>query len=152
MTKTGRSIWLVGGLWAAVAGGCATTRGGAETRSGGHIRGTMHLAANQPQLALAGPAHLLHVDYSENANLELFSVQRRAGQADCTGPVRTRMFLHANRPNVIDVDVPADQVVCLEASAQRPGRREVAVSWHATTAPEGPRTLAAVFGLGSVQP
>jgi hypothetical protein len=151
MTKTGKGIWMVGGLWAALAGGCATTRGGAETRASGDIRGTMHLTANQPLPALAGPAHLLHVDYTENANLELFSVERRDGQADCAGPVRTRIHLHANRTNVIDADVPADQVICLSAAPQS-GRREVAVSWHATTAPEGPRTLAAAFGIGSVTP
>ena len=142
-----RNIWVVGGLWAALAGGCATTGGGATgARAGGDIRGHIRLAANQAVPALAGPAHLLHVEYSEDANLELLNVERRAGQADCTGPVRSRTRLHANRPNVIDADVPADQVVCLASSSH-----EVAVSFHATVAPEGPRTLAAAFGLAATR-
>jgi hypothetical protein len=147
---TRRSFWLVGGLWAALAsGGCATTHGGgAATHASGDIRGSIRLTANQTRPALAGPAHLLHVDYSDDANLELFSVERHAGQADCTGPVRNRIQLHANRSNVIDADVPADQVVCLASSSQK-GTRGVAVSWHATVAPEGPHTLAAAFGLAS---
>jgi len=148
---TGRNILLVGGLWAALAGGCATTRSGGAPRAGSEIRGSMRLAANQPRAAVVGPARLLHVEYGENANLELFSVERRAGQADCSGPVRTRMRLHANQPNLVDVDVPANQVVCL-AAAGGAARRKVAVSWHATVGQDGPRTLAAAFGLASVTP
>ena len=146
----GRNIWFVGGLWAALAGGCATTHGGVATRAA-DVRGSMKLSANQPRVAVSGPAHLLHVEYAEDADLELFSVERRAGQADCSGPVRARVQLHANRPNLIDADVPAGQVVCL-AAGEKPGRREVAVSWHATVGPDGPRTLAAAFGLASVRP
>jgi len=148
-----RNIWIVGGLWAALAGGCATTRGGADRPARSDIRGSVKLAANQPRLAVEGPAHLLHVEYSGDVQLELFSVDRRAGQADCSGPVHARMRLHGNRPNVIDADVPADQAVCLASLPENVGRRPVAVSWHArATVAEGPQTLAAAFGLASVTP
>jgi hypothetical protein len=143
---------MVGGLLAALAGGgCATSRGaGTPERVSNDMRGSIRLAANEARPAVAGPVHLLHVDYSDDANLELFVVESRDGQPDCTGPVHSWMRLHAHRPNVIDADVPAGQVICVESSWLK-SKREVAVSWHATKTVEGPRTLAAAFGLVSNQ-
>ena len=127
---TGTKLWLTGSLWATLAaGGCATvgTSGAAPRRH--DIRGTTHLMAAESRLAIAGPVHLLHLDYRGSDPLELLAVERREGAAPCDGPVRARTSLHANRPNVLDFDVGPQEAICLSASATL--QREVAVSWHA---------------------
>jgi hypothetical protein len=96
--------------------------------------------------ALAGPLHLLHVDYDAKGTVDLYSVARHDGtDADCGGPALGRLRLHGRRTNPIDADVGAAEVVCLVAEADEAGR-QVHVSWHATkTSTERPFTLAAAL-------
>ncbi len=96
------------------------------------LRGSVVVSGAQARSALAGPLHLLHVDYESRGTVELYSVARHDGtDADCAGPALMRLPLHGRRPNPIDADVGAGEVVCLVAEPAA-AARAVSVSWHAT--------------------
>jgi hypothetical protein len=150
-----RASWtkmaVLGGGLLSLTAGCAT--GGArrdERASERELRGSVVVSGAQARSALTGPLHLLHVDYDNRQAVELYSVARQEGSAgtdaDCaSGPALMHLSLHGRRPNPIDADVGAGEVVCLvaAASARTP---EVRVSWHATPAlPTAPLALAAAF-------
>lgn len=141
-----KKIVLGGGLLSLTAG-CAT--GGArrgERAFERELRGSVVVSGAHARSALAGPLHLLHVDYENRQAVELYSVVRHDGtDADCGGPALVRLQLHGRRPNPIDADVGAGEVVCLVGPAA-PTAREVRVSWHATAADHpAPMALAAAF-------
>jgi hypothetical protein len=147
---------MVGGGLAGLATGCAAGGQMAAQRSGERgLRGSVVVSGAQARSALAGPLHLLHLDYEARGTIELFSVARRAGtDADCAGPPLTRLRLHGRRPNPIDADVGADEIVCLiaggpGATAATEGAQRISVSWHAApVGPGAPRSLAAAFRRG----
>jgi hypothetical protein len=146
----GKAIGIVGGL-AILTAGCATagSRRGAWSGERG-LRGSVVVSGAQARSALAGPLHLLHVDYDNREAVELYSVARRPGSAgtdaDCAGPALMRLSLHGRRPNPIDADVGSGEVVCLVA-APAAAARTVSVSWHATPADRAePLALAIAFG------
>jgi hypothetical protein len=127
-----RAIGMAGGL-ASLTAGCATagTQRGARSGERG-LRGSVVVSGAQARSALAGPLHLLHVDYDSRGTVELYSVARHDGtDADCAGPALMRLSLHGRRPNPIDADVGPGEVVCLVA-APVAAARTVSVSWHAT--------------------
>ena len=148
-----RASWtkviVLGGGLASLTAGCAT--GGArrgERAFERELRGSVVVSGAHARSALAGPLHLLHVDYDNRQAVQLYSVARQAGSAgtdaDCAaGPALMRLALHGRRPNPIDADVGADEVVCFVAGSET---REVRVSWHATPAEHpAPISLAAAF-------
>jgi hypothetical protein len=153
MTRRGswtRVMGMAGGL-ASLTAGCATAGAHQGTWSGEReLRGSVVVSGAQARSALAGPLHLLHVDYDNRGAVELYSVARQPGSAgtdaDCAGPALMRLSLHGRRPNPIDADVGSGEVVCLVAEPAA-GARAVTVSWHATPSdhPE-PLALAAAFG------
>ena len=145
---------LLGGL-ASLAAGCATGRGttAIDRSSERGLRGSVVVSGAEARSALAGPLHLLHVDYETRGTVELYSVARRAGtDADCAGPALMRLSLHGRRPNPIDADIGANEVVCLVAETEteaKPATETVSVSWHGTPSdPAASRSLAAAFPLG----
>ena len=155
-TKAWSKALMVGGGLAGLATGCATGGEMAAQKSGERgLRGSVVVSGAQARSALAGPLHLLHLDYEARGTIELFSVVRRAGtDADCAGPPLMRLRLHGRRPNPIDADVGSDEVVCLIAAGAgaapaTPAVPRINVSWHATPVERGaPRSLAAAFRRG----
>jgi hypothetical protein len=148
-----KMVALGGGL-ASLTAGCAT--GGArrgERAFERELRGSVVVSGAHARSALAGPLHLLHVDYENRQAVELYNVARQPGSpgpdADCAaGPALMRLELHGRRPNPIDADVGAGEVVCL-VGAPSPTARDVRVSWHATAADHpAPTALAAAFPPG----
>jgi hypothetical protein len=150
-----RASWtkmiVAGGGLLSLTAGCATgapRRG--ERAFERELRGSVVVSGAQARSALAGPLHLLHLDYENRQAVELYSVARRPGSAgtdaDCaSGPALMRLQLHGRRPNPIDADVGAGEVVCLVAAAPA-AARSVRVSWHATAADHpAPTALAAAF-------
>ena len=114
---------MLGGGLASLTAGCATAgaRRGERAFERG-LRGSVVVSGAQARSALAGPLHLLHVDYDNRQAVELYSVARhRSGtDADCAaGPALMRLSLHGRRPNPIDADVGAGEVVCLVDRADR---------------------------------
>jgi hypothetical protein len=143
-----RAIVMGGGLVSLTAG-CATGRTPtwAVARAGEReLRGAVVVSGAQARSALAGPLHLLHVDYENRAAVELYSVARRDGtDADCAGPALMHLRLHGRRPNPIDADVGAGEVVCLVGAPNAPAA-PVRVAWHATpNAAAAPMALAVAF-------
>ena len=140
-------VMVLGGGLASLTAGCATagTRGGGGLGGRG-LRGSVVVSGTQARSALAGPLHLLHVDYESRKAVELYSVARHDGTAaDCAGPARVRLPLHGRRPNPIDAAVGAGEVVCLVAASATTGPA-VRVSWHATPADHAaPLALGAAF-------
>jgi hypothetical protein len=151
-----RASWMkmmvLGGGLASLTAGCAT----AGTRRGQSVgerelRGSVVVSGAKARSALAGPLHLLHVDYDSRGSVQLYSVARQEGSAgpdaDCdAGPALMRLSLHGRRPNPIDADVGAGEVVCLVAGGPGAASRDVRVSWHATPAEHpAPMALAAAF-------
>jgi hypothetical protein len=150
MTRQGswtRLIVMAGGL-ASLTAGCATAgaRGGVRSGERG-LRGSVVVSGAQARSALAGPLHLLHIDYDTREAVELYSVARHDGtDADCAGPALMRVQLHGRRPNPIDADVGSDEVVCL-VGAGAAAAKTIRVSWHATPSDRAePILLAAAFG------
>lgn len=145
-------VLVMGGGLAGLGGGCATAGANGVTvasRPGEReLRGSVVVSGARARSALAGPLHLLHVDYEARGTVELYSVARRDGSdADCAGPALMRLRLHGRRPNAIDADVGANEVVCLVAE-KGAAQSAVSVSFHAAPSEtERPRTLAAAFPL-----
>jgi len=142
---------VVAGWLGGLSAGCATGGQVVAHASGERgLRGSVAVSGARARSALAGPVHLLHVDFESRGPVELFSVARRTGtDADCAGPALMRLRLHARRSNPIDADVSAGEVVCLVATGDGGGAaaRPISVSWHATPIePGASRSLAAVFG------
>jgi hypothetical protein len=145
----GKVTGMAGGL-AILTGGCATagTHGGERTGER-ELRGSVVVSGAQARSALAGPLHLLHLDYDTRGAVEPYSVARQPGSAgtdaDCAGPALMHLSLHGRRTNPIDADVGSDEVVCLVASSSADART-VSVSWHATPSDHaGQFALAAAF-------
>jgi hypothetical protein len=93
------------------------------------LRGQTVLNAGSPQLVVAGPARLLHVDFESARAVSLFSVESRNGGTDAcrvgaAGAKRTA--LRARVRNALDINVAAGQTVCLVADGG-----SVEVAWHA---------------------
>jgi hypothetical protein len=148
-----RASWMkmvvLGGGLASLTAGCATggTRRG-ERAFERELRGSVVVSGAHARSALAGPLHLLHVDYDNRGSVQLYSVARHDGtDADCAaGPALMRLSLHGRRPNPIDADVGAGEVVCFVAGGPDGATRDVRVSWHATPAEHpAPMALAAAF-------
>jgi len=149
-----RASWtkmiVLGGGLLGLTGGCATGHARRGERAfARELRGSVVVSGAHARSALAGPLHLLHIDYENRQAVELYSVARHDGtdaDADCAaGPALMRLQLHGRRPNPIDADVGAGEVVCLVGPAA-PTAREVRVSWHASVADHpAPMALAAAF-------
>ena len=154
---TRRASWtrmaVVGGGLVSLTAGCAT--GGArrsERAFERELRGSVVVSGAHARSALTGPLHLLHVDYENRQAVELYSVARQPGSdgpdADCAaGPALMRLSLHGRRPNPIDADVGAGEVVCLVTDPTS-AAGEVRVSWHATPADHPAPTALAAFPSG----
>ena len=141
-------VMVLGGGLVSLTTGCATggARRGERAFERG-LRGSVVVSGAQARSALAGPLHLLHVDYDSRGPVELYSVARHDGtDADCAGPALMHLSLRGRRPNPIDADVGSGEVVCLVASPAA-AARTVSVSWHATPADRAlPLALAIAFG------
>jgi hypothetical protein len=129
------------GVLVAFAGltGCAAV-GSAERGDATDARGTAALRDSGPRFVVAGPTRLLHVDIHGRPAL-LYTVARRTGtQVDCDGPgIGSRSLIHGDRRTILDLDVSADQVACLQAvdsNAPRAGS-PIEVSWHARSGNKG---------------
>src|SRR5438067_10018715 len=74
-----RASWtrmmVLGGGLASLTAGCATggARPGERAFERG-LRGSVVVSGDQARSALAGPLHLLHVDYDNRQDVELYSV------------------------------------------------------------------------------
>ena len=93
------------------------------------VRGQTVLNAGAPQVVVAGPARLLHVDFEGSRSVSLYSVDSRSGGTDACrvgAPSAKRSALRTNVRNALDLDVPAGQTVCLAADGG-----SVEVAWHA---------------------
>lgn len=141
-----KTMVLGGGLLSLSAGCAAGSARRGERAFERELRGSVVVSGAHARSALAGPLHLLHVDYDNRQAVELYSVARHDGSdADCGGPALMRLQLHGRRPNPIGADVGAGEVVCL-VGAPAPTAREVRVSWHATPSEHAaPMALAAAF-------
>jgi hypothetical protein len=93
------------------------------------VRGQTVLNTGSPQVVVAGPARLLHVDFEGARAVSLYSVDSRNGGTDaCRAGAAgaKRSALRTNVRNALDLDVPAGQTVCLVADGG-----SVEVAWHA---------------------
>ncbi|MES1206323.1 MAG: hypothetical protein ABUS79_10340 [Pseudomonadota bacterium] len=144
-----RGIVMAGGL-VSLAAGCATGGTSSAERAGERdVRGSVVVSGAHARSALAGPLHLLHVDYEAGAAIDLYSVPLHDGtDADCAGPALMHLALHGRRPNPIDADVGAGEMICLVAAPDVVGN-PVRVSWHAIPrAATPPLSLAQAFPPG----
>ncbi len=121
--------------------GCASTTplaGLHASADGRELRPTALLTRrDHPQVLLAGPAHLFHVDLDGDAPVTLYQVARlRDTAADCDDG-SSRVWSRALRDrgtNRLNLDIPAGEVVCAavgNAARSAIGGRSVSVSWHA---------------------
>ena len=128
-----------------VAFGSFGATASASPRRAPDVRGDTMLSAAAPQLVVAGPARLLHVDVEGARGVSLYSVDSASGgsQACRAGAASAKRALRTNATNELDLDVAAGQTVCLVADGG-----SVEVAWHAQqVAP-----LAATLALGTVHP
>jgi hypothetical protein len=118
----------------------------ASPRRAPDVRGETMLSAAAPQLVVAGPARLLHVDVEgARGGVSLYSVDSASGGSEAcrAGAASAKRALRTNATNELDLDVAAGQTVCLVADGG-----SVEVAWHAQqVAP-----LAATFALGTLHP
>ena len=108
---------------------------GCATVSGGHGRGrdvhaSAQIAGDATRLLVTGPALLMHVDVDGRDDLALYAVRRSAGTgADCAAaPIGETRRLRPGVENRVNIEVPADQSICVGAPANT---RSAAVMWHA---------------------
>ncbi len=92
------------------------------------VRGQTVLTTAAPQLVVAGPARLLHVDVEGARAVSLYSVDSTKGgpEACRNGAASAKRALRMNASNELDLDVVAGQTVCLSADGG-----SVQVAWHA---------------------
>jgi hypothetical protein len=115
-----------------VAFGGAGAAASATSRAA-DVRGQAVLNAGAPQFVVAGPAHLLHVDFEGERAVSLYSVDSWNGGADACragAPAARRLALRTNVRNALDLDVPPGRTICLVAEDG-----SVQVAWHAQATP-----------------
>jgi hypothetical protein len=120
-----------------VAFGSFGATAAAASRRGSDVRGQTVLTAASPQLVVAGPARLLHVDVEGKRAVSFYSVDsRKDGPEACRAgsPSAKRSALRTNASNQLDLDVAAGQTVCLVTT-----EGSVQVAWHAQQAVAGTR-------------
>jgi hypothetical protein len=117
-----RGLGMVAGVAVGVAA-CATTAPPPD------VRGSAAVGGMEPQLLVAGPARLLHVN-SDRRKVIVYRVRRADGTAaDCHG---------ARKESIVDWDqetdllVHRDETICV-AAEDRLGRL-TQLSWHARQA------------------
>ncbi len=118
-----------------VAFGSFGATAAAASRRGSDVRGQTVLTAAAPQLVVAGPARLLHVDVEGKRAVSFYSVDSRTGGPEACragSPSAKRSALRTNASNQLDLDVAAGQTVCL-VTTEGP----VQVAWHAQQAVAG---------------
>ena len=109
--------------------------GSANRGSGTELRGMAAIRAESPRVIAEGPVHLLHVDVHGQRGVSLYTAVRHTGtDRDCTtaGPTGQKA-LRTDRRNLVDVDIPDGQVVCLVPAESGRGfpAAGIEVSWHA---------------------
>jgi hypothetical protein len=111
-----------------VAFGSFGASASAGSRRAPDVRGQTVLTAAAPQLVVAGPARLLHVDVEGARAVSLYSVASGNGGADACrgGASAAKRALRTNASNELNLDVAAGQTVCLSADGG-----SVQVAWHA---------------------
>jgi hypothetical protein len=92
------------------------------------LRGSTALTSPEPQLLLAGPARLLHVNADRRAGLVLYRVRSGQGSAaDCRG---------AGKETAIDWDQGSDLLVGKDETICVAVQGHTQLSWHARPALE----------------
>jgi len=111
-----------------VAFGSFGASASAASRRAPDVRGQTVLTTAAPQLVVAGPARLLHVDVEGARAVSLYSVSSTKGgpEACRAGAATPKRALRMNASNELDLDVVAGQTVCLSADGG-----SVQVAWHA---------------------
>lgn len=90
------------------------------------LRGSAALTSAEPQLLLAGPARLLHVNADRRTGVTLYRVSSGQGSpADCRG---------AGKETVIDWDQESDLLVRKDETICVAVQRRTQLSWHARPA------------------
>jgi hypothetical protein len=111
------------------------------------VRGAASLRRNQPQMLMAGPGWLLHVNNERRGGLHgfvVYRVQKRQGTAEDCGAVGAALPAGAEpieAPGRASLYVRANELVCA-ASPKRTG-----VSWHAQPLTEPDALKEAVASL-----
>ena len=90
------------------------------------LRGSTALTSAEPQLLVAGPARLLHVNADRRKGFSLYRVRRDQGSSgDCRG-ARKEALVEWNQES--DLLVHKDETICVASE----GRTQL--SWHALPA------------------
>jgi len=90
------------------------------------LRGTKALASAEPELLVAGPARLLHVNADRRKGFTLYRIRHGQGSAgDCRG-ARKEALVEWNQES--DLLVHKDEAICVASE----GRTQL--SWHALPA------------------
>lgn len=107
--------------------GCATVGGHGRGRD---VHASAQIAGDTTRVLVTGPALLMHVDIDGRDDLALYAVRRNAGtESDCAAArIGETRRLRPGVPNLVNIQVPADQSICVGAAANT---RRAAIMWHA---------------------
>ena len=90
------------------------------------LRGSKALTSAEPQLLVAGPARLLHVNADRRQGFTLYRIRHdKGGAGDCRG-ARKEALVDWNQES--DLLVHKDETICVAAE------RRTQLSWHALPA------------------
>jgi len=112
--------------------GCATVGAGHSDVRGRDVHVSASLSGGAARAIVSGPATLLHVDVAGANDLSLYRVARTDGDACAAAAKRgPATELRRGASNRVNIDVGADEIICVAAAT---AGRGASLTWHARSA------------------